>query len=169
MGIPFGFGQRMLLDAQMRYVRSGLPVYLRIRNFLEQETDGTSSDYLDFGDSIAPSGTDVGYKDILIDPPPNVQDVSLHNIGVLAGRLNFGSRIFTISHTFVLNQMSQFPGITDPYEVWRDRDGYHTIGLFYNNRIFSIEDIRHREVAGETVAWRLICNALEQATTETTV
>lgn len=168
MGIPFGFGQRMLLDAHQRFTRSGLPAYLRIRNFTEDEP-GTSSDYLEFGDSIAPTGSDIGYKDILIVPPPQVQDVSLHNIGLNAARLNFGSKIFTISHTFVKQQLQEFPGITDDYEVWRDRDGYKVIGLFYNDRIFSIEDIRTREAGGERVAWRLICNALENATTETSI
>jgi len=160
---PFAAGQQMLFDAHQKFVRSGMQVFLRVKNFQGE------GDYIEVGVPWAPTGVDAaqtGYTDYLVEPPPNVQDVSLHNIGILAGRLNFGSRIFTISHTFVADQLrllNQGPvKIEDPYAVWRARDGNgNTIGLVYNGRLFSIESITHREVSGTTVSWRLICNALE--------
>jgi hypothetical protein len=164
----FGFGQRMLLDAHQNFVRSGLRVYLRVNNFeepLEEGTETTAPDYIEVGMPYSPTGAasvETGYVDIPVVPPPNVQDVSLQNIGYFGGRLNFGSRIFTISHTFVKQQMNEL-GITDPYEVWRDRGGKKAIGIIYQDRTFAIESITHREVGGETISWRLVCNALEGA------
>lgn len=159
MGAPFfGLGIRRLFDANQRYTRSGLPVWVRVKNFQDE------GDYIEVGVPYSPTGTaefQSGYTDIPIVPPPGVQDVSLHNIGLMAGRLNFGSRIFIISDTFVQAQMQQYSGITDPYDVFRGRDGFATLGLFYNNRLFSIESITHKEVGGCTVNWKLICNALE--------
>jgi hypothetical protein len=100
-----------------------------------------------------------GVFDVLIDPPPDVRDVSLHNIGIMGGRLQFGARTFLISNLFVLNQMEERK-FTDPYQVWRDPS---VMGLFYNNRLFSIESITHEEVGSETTLWQLICNAPEFA------
>jgi len=158
MGIPFGTGIQFLFDSTQQFVRAGLPVYLRVRNFED------TGDYLEVGVPFSPTGTDAfytGYTDIPIQPPPGVQDVSLHNIGLLAGRLNFGSRIFQVSNTFVEQQRAQYQ-IADPYDVFRNRDGkYKTVGIIYNQRMFSIESLTHKEVAGKTINWKLICNALE--------
>jgi len=158
MGIPFGTGIQFLFDAQQRFVRSALPVYLQVRNFED------TGDYIEVGVPYAPTGAQAfytGVTNILIQPPPGVQDVSLHNIGLLAGRLNFGSRIFEVSNTFVQNQQAKYR-IADPYNVWRDRDGkYKVVGILYNSRMFSIESITHKEVAGKTINWHLIANALE--------
>lgn len=161
---PFSFGSQFLFDQHQRYVRSGLKVYLRVKNFPEQ------GDYLDVGVPFAATGTQaIGYTDIRIQPPPNVQDISLHNIGILAGRLNFGSRIFTVSNTFVKDQLEELNAgssteITDPKAVFRERDGNQAIGLVYENRMFAIEDIVSRQVSGVTISWRLICNALDSVT-----
>lgn len=164
MGIPFGTGIQFLFDNQQRFTRAGLPVYLRIQNFLDQGS------YLEVGVPYAPTGTaafNTGYTDILVDPPPAVQDVSLHNIGLLASRLNFGSRIFIISNTFVVKQQTD-NYILDPYDVFRDRTDsrdnsqYKVVGILYNDRMFSIESITHKEVAGQTINWKLVCNALEK-------
>lgn len=157
MGISFGSGIQFLFDGVQRYTRAGLPVYLRVKNFKDE------GDFIEVGVPYSPTGVaaeQVGYTDIVISPPPSVRDVSLHNIGLLAGRLNFGSRVFIVSHSFVEQQMEQYE-LTDPYAVWRDRDGYKTIGLFYNNRLFSIESLTHKEVAGKTINWMLVGNALE--------
>ena len=162
MGIPFGQGIQFLFDNQQRFTRAGLPVYLRVRNFED------TGDYLEVGVPYAPSGTaafNTGYTDILIDPPPSVQDVSLHNIGILSGRLSFGSRIFIVSHTFVLNQMNEY-GIEDPYEVWRDRTDkqgkkFKVVGILYNSRLFDIVSPTHKEVSGQTINWKIVGNALE--------
>jgi hypothetical protein len=164
VGVLFGAGQRMLFDAQQRFVRSGQQVYLRVKNFSETQS-GTDQplDYLEVGVPFAATGTDLGYKDLLIKPPPGVQDISLHDIGVFGGRLNFGSRVFWVSHTFVLAQMSEF-SITDPREVFRNRDGKPAVGLFYDSRLFSIEDIQQRVAGGEIIRWKVLGNALEATT-----
>lgn len=155
-----------MLDSQMKYVRAGLPVYLRVANFTDEE----AGESLEIGFNFSPSGTfDTGFTDILIQPPPTVTDVSMHDIGIAGGRLNFGARYFTISNTFVLQQLQLDSflqnNITDPYAVFRDRDGYKAMGIYYDSRMFSIDDIVHKEVAGKTIWWKLTCNALETTTT----
>jgi hypothetical protein len=171
MGIPFQLGVQYVLDAQQRYVRAGLPCFLRVKNYTEAE----EGDAQQVGVLFAPTGTqsaDTGFNDIPIDPPPWVQDVSLHNIGLNAARLQFGARTFKISNTFVQNQLNlpEFiaANVTDPYAVFRQRDGHYVIGLFYNNRLFSIESITHKEIAGATILWYLLCNAHEQVLAPTT-
>lgn len=157
MGISFASGIQFLFDANQRYVRAGLPVYLRVKNF--QDT----GDFIEVGVPFAPTGAAAaqsGYTDILIAPPPAVQDISLHNIGLNSAALRFGARNFIISATFVNAQMAQY-SITDPYAVFRNRDGYAAVGLLYNDRLFQIESITHREVAGVTINYKLLCNALE--------
>ncbi len=158
MGIPFGAGMQFLLDAQQRFTRAVPPVSFRA------PTRRPGPPHAAGGAPYSPTGVaagESGYTDILIDPPPAVQDVSLHNIGLLAGRLNFGSRIFLVSNTFVQNQLNEYENIPDPYAVFRQRDGYQAIGLFYNNRMFAIESITHKEVAATTIIWKLGGNALE--------
>jgi hypothetical protein len=157
VGIPFGAGIQMLVDAQQRYARTAGPVYLRVKNFTE------SGDYLEVGVPYVATGTgaaQTGYTDILITPPPAVHDVSMHNIGLLAGRLNFGSRIFLVSHTFVKAQMAELK-INDPYQVFRGRAGKQAVGLFYAKKVFSIEAITHTSVSATAILWKLVGNALE--------
>lgn len=157
MGIPFGAGIQFLVDAQQRFVRAGAPVYLRVKNFEEE------GDYLEVGVPFVPSGVEAaesGYTDILIDPPPSVQDVSMHNIGILAGRLNFGSKIFLVSNTWVEAQKAVL-GISDSNAVFRARDGNQAIGIFYGKKMFSIESLTHTTVSATTILWKLIGNSLE--------
>ena len=166
MGLPFSQGIQYVLDAQQQFVRAGLPCYLRVKNF----TDDEAGDTIQVGVYASPTGTaDTGFTDILIQPQPWVMDVSLENIGLNAARLQFGARIFKISNSFVVQQLQLesfiSANITDPYAVFRDRDGKKAIGLFYNGRLFSIESITHWDVAGQTVLWKLICNAHELPTT----
>jgi hypothetical protein len=166
MGIPFSQGVQYVLDTQMKFVRAGLPCYLRVANFTAAE-EGAAAEV---GVAFSPSGTvDTGFTDVLIDPPPYVNDVSLRDIGIFGGRLEFGSRIFVISNTFVMAQLQLKSfvdaNVTDPYAVFRDRDGYSCIGIYYNNRLFDITSITHKEVAGQTISWKIIGNAEEQATT----
>jgi len=156
-GVSFGTGIRMLFDSVQKYTRSALPVYLRVKNFKDQ------GDWDEVGVPFVPTGeasAETGYTDIEIQPTPGVQDVSLHNIGLNAGALRFGARIFHISNTFVMDQMAEYE-IDDPYAVFRQRDGYQAVGLFYNERLFSIESMTHFEVAGQIINWKLICNAVE--------
>lgn len=152
MGLPFGAGVRFLLDANQRLTRAGLAVYLRIKN-----VDDSNSNFTKFGFQL-PQTASGGFTDIKISPPPEVNEVSLHNIGLNQARLHFGARTFRVSHTFVLQQMraNQY---TDPLQVWRNE---LVIGLFYDGRLFSIEDVTHEDAAGEIILWKLICNATDQ-------
>src|SRR6266566_839369 len=146
------WGLRSLADCFLRYWQPGLPVYLR-----RQNVQDTAKDYAALGFQPPVINNQGGFSDTIIDPPPDVQDVSMHNIGILGSRLNFGARTFLISDLFVLNQM-QLMSYTDPYLVWRDTP---VVGLFYNQRLFSLESITHEEVGGATTLWKIIGNAME--------
>lgn len=157
MGIPFAQGLQFVFDAHQKFVRAGLPCYLRVANFTEDD-EGQAAE---IGQPFSPSGTyDAGFTDILVDPPPYVNDISMHNIGIFGGRLDFGDRLFIISNSFVQAQLQLEAftdnNITDPYAVFRARDGHQVIGLFYNSRLFSIDSITHKEAAAGTISWRII-------------
>ena len=122
-----------------------------------QLVDSAGVSYGQIGFMPAVTGALSGFQDIPVDPPPDVQEVSLHNIGIMGGRLNFGARRFLISNLFVLNQMVA-RNLTDPYQVFRDP---LVIGLYYNQRLFSIESITHEDVGGETTLWSLVANSSE--------
>lgn len=149
----------MMLDGQQRFIASSKQVFIRVQNF--QNT----GDYLEVGVPFAPTGTalaESGFTDIMIDPPPEMTDVSMHNIGLLAGRLNFGDKIMTVSHSFVLNILQTYPSISDPYDVWRNWDNQTpVIGIVYQNRMWSIDSITNRQLSGETISWKLILKGLE--------
>lgn len=55
-GLQFGFGMQRLLDANQRYMRSSLPVYLRLRNFVDPQTQ----QWAQLGFQIAPTGAPAG-------------------------------------------------------------------------------------------------------------
>ena len=154
------WGLRSLADTFLRYYQPGLQVFLRIQN---QPTAPDDYSALGFMPSVTGGQSQSGVTDILIDPPADVTEVSLHNIGILGARLNFGARTFIISDTFVTNRM-QLMGYTDPYQVWRDAS---VVGLLYNNRLFAIESVTHEEVGGATTLWKLIGNSLELASPTT--
>lgn len=153
MGPQFSFGAQRLLGAQQRFIRSGLPTYLRFKNFEDTQTKQWS----ELGFAITPVNDSSGTVDILISPPPGSSMISVHNIGMSEGKLRFGARLFTVSQEFVAKQMSAF-GLTDPRQVWI---GPKTVGLITENLLFSIEDVKHRDVCGGLVAWMLTCNANE--------
>lgn len=161
MGIPFAEGLRMMVDGQQRFMRGGLEVFLRVQNF------APTGDFQEVGVPYVPTGTaaaETGYKDILIDPPPQVIDVSMHNIGMSAGKLLLGARSFVISHTFVRNMRDQNPKIADDIAVWYNWDTQSpVVGIVYENRMHDIVFYTHREVAGETVSWKLTCNRVDIA------
>lgn len=155
----FGAGIRFLEDQQMQWARAGLRAYLRVKNF-----NDAGQEYVELGFQFSPSGNQItGFDDIEILPPPEVREVSLHNIGLNNTRLHFGARYFIVSHSFVLKRMEELV-YTDPYQVWRDP---LLVGIIYNSRLFSIESVTHEEVAGETISWALICNAQETEATVT--
>lgn len=156
----------MLFDAHQRYTRAGLQVFLRVKNYQDR------GDFAEVGVPFVPTGTlaaDTGFVDIPIDPPPAVEEAHMRNVGLLAARLNFGSRVFIISNTFVASQLNLSnmvaAGVKDPYDVFRTRDGNAAIGIFYNNRLFSIESITHKDVSGQTLSWEIVGNAMEPQTT----
>jgi hypothetical protein len=161
MGIPFAQGLRMMVDDHQRFTRGGLEVFLRLQNF--QPT----GDFEEMGVPYVPTGTaaaQTGYTDILIDPPPQVIDVSMHNIGMSGGKLLIGARTFQVSHSFVQNMRDKFPGIPDDISVWFNWDGNTPVmGIMYENRMHDIVLYTHREIAGETVSWKLTCNRVDVA------
>lgn len=158
MGIPFGEGIRMLLDEHYRFVRSGLSVYLRLQNF------PNSGAFQEAGIPY-PAVQDSGFTDILIDPPPQVTDVSMHNIGMSAGKLSLGARNFKISHSFVLDMRTKYPDIPDDISVWKNWDNTtaKVIGFVYENRMHEVATLKHTEVAGETISWTITCNRVDRA------
>jgi hypothetical protein len=161
MGIPFAEGLRMMVDGQQRFTRAGLEVFLRVQNF------APVGDFQEMGVPYVPTGTDAaqtGYKDILIDPPPQVIDVSMHNIGMSGGKLLIGARAFVVSHTFVQTIRDQNPTIPDDISVWFNWDRQTpVVGILYENRMHEIVFYTHKEIAGETVSWKLTCNRVDVA------
>lgn len=103
------------------------------------------------------TGVQSGFEDILISPPPDVKEISLHNIGLNSAKLRFGARAFLISHTWVLSRM-QDAGYSDPMQVFNDPS---VVGLYYDSRLFSIESITHEDFGGQPVTWSVVANASE--------
>lgn len=152
-GLQFGYGMQRLIDANQRFVRAGHPVYYRYRNFADPQTSQAQA----MGFAVSVSGALAGTTDTLIDPPPQYMMISLHNIGMSEGKLRFGARKFIVSQTFVASQMTVL-GLTDQDLVWR---GSQFVGLVTDSKLFSVEDIAHQELAGQTIVWELTCNSLE--------
>jgi hypothetical protein len=157
MGLPMGEGLRFLIDGQTRFLRSGLEVFLRVQNFKP------SGDWQEMGFVYTPSNpADTGYADIVIDPPPQVKDVSMHNIGMSGGKLLIGARYFIISQTFVNKIREQNTNIPDDISVWSAWDGETpVVGIMYENRMHQIVTYAHNEIGGETITWRLTCNRVD--------
>lgn len=149
------WGLRSLADNFLRYFQPSLPVYLRRQNVLDQ-----AADYSALGFNPSVTGGAGGFTDTLIDPPADVQELNLRDIGILGGSLHFGARVFLISDTFVQAQMLLY-GYTDPYMVWRDTP---VIGLYYNQRLFAFDSITHEEVGGATTLWRVLANTMQHPT-----
>jgi hypothetical protein len=173
MGSLFAAGMQMLLDGQQSFIRSGLQCFLRIQNFAVNDGGDSQELGIPFVPPAGPETAETGFTDLEIIPPPEVRDVSMHNIGMSGGKLMFGARYFIVSNSFVYHIQEDYPEILDPYDVWRNWDGQlideeiqnqtaSVIGLVYDNRLFSIEDIKHKEIAGETISWTLTCNASER-------
>jgi len=169
MGALFAAGLQGLIDGQQSYIRSGLAAFLRVQNFAPE------GDWQEVGVPYAPTGSaaaNTGFVDFEIIPPPEVRDVSMHNIGMSGGRLNIGARIFIISDSFVQSILEQYPKIQDPQDVWRNWDAVYVdgnpeqqtasvVGIIYENRMHNIEIIKHVEIAGQTISWNITCNRFE--------
>lgn len=159
---PFGaFGLRRLLDANQRFTAAGLPVYLRVKNFQENVT---MVDAEEVGLSFTPTVTGAittGTTDILIDPPPEITIVSMHNLGMAAAAgvaLKAGARTITISHTWVAARQAQM-GYNTPQQVFNDKS---VTGIVTDNLLLEPVDITHPDDAfDEIISWRLLCNCSE--------
>lgn len=145
-------GLRMISDGWLRFFQPGLSCWLRLQVF-----DPSSTDFAQLGFIPTVTGAVSGVMDIPVQPPADVKEISLHNIGMSGGKLRFGAREFVVSHTFVAQQM-QACGYTDPMQVFNDPA---VLGLYYDSRIFSIESITHEDFGGDYVLWHLLCNASE--------
>ena len=147
---------RRILDTTLKVTKPGLPTFLRIQNI-----DDSQKDYTKFGFIWTPTQpddqADTGFTDLQIAPPPDVSPVSMHNIGILGTRLQFGAHKFMISHTFVINQMN-LNSLTDPYQVWRAKN---IIGIVYNQRIFSLESIVPITAGADIISWDIVGNMIE--------
>ena len=164
MGGYSNWGLRWTLECAQRTTQSGLPVYVRTAS---PAVSGASSEqFAQFGFQISASGQDV--VDMLIDPPPVVTEVSLRDIGLNSAMISFGARRFVINHSWVRAIQEQKgyydpnTGLPDWYRVFRDPT---VVGLFYNDRLFNIVSLTHKDIAGLPWQWNLICNAAEQPAT----
>lgn len=144
---------RNVLDHHLKFVNAGLKVYLRKQNVVDSNEQYAKMGFLRTGQSPSTSG----FTDTEIDPQPDAQAMSFHDIGVNGGRLNFGAHKFLISHTFVLAQMALI-STSDPYQVFR---ADNVMGIYYNNRLFSIDSITPVVAGGEIISWDLVGNAVE--------
>lgn len=155
MGVPFAQGLQFVLDAHQKFVRqAAAPVYLRVPNF----TDDQAGIAVDVGVSFAPTGTgDTGFTDIQIQPMPYVTGEGRKNIGLDGARVMVGKATFVISNTFVDDQLRLSEmveaGITNGYDIFRNRDGHKVIGVYYLGALYAIEGIKKRTIAGKAIAW----------------
>ena len=154
---------RNLLNNHQRVTQQGLKVYLRVQNAVLPDNNSGNYEYATYGFQLSATGSLTGFQDIEITPPPDVTALSLHNIGLNAGELNFGAHTFVISHTWVAERMNQL-GLTDPYDVFQAST---TIGLIYNGRLFAPEDIQCSAMNDEIISWQLTCNQVQNIVSPT--
>ena len=160
MSTPFGlgFGARFMLDGHQNWTGEGLPVYLRTQN-----ADDSAQLYADTGFEVTVTSANLlsgaGTTDSLVLPPPLVEPLSLMDIGIMGGKLMFGARKFTISHTWVMKWMRQF-SYTNPLDVFRDPT--LVLGIYHDNQLWTIEQINHIDLGGAILYWELMCNASQQ-------
>jgi|SRR5215471_13814425 len=148
-------GLQGLIDFQMNVGKSGLPAWLRVRNF----PDVQNEEAIQLGFDLTPDGGKggVGTTDLRILPQPIIENVSMHNIGMSLGKLRFGSRKFTVSQTFVCEVMAKMK-----FAQWRDVwEHARIVGIVTENVLFSIESVAHTDIAMCPVTWELLCNANE--------
>lgn len=148
---------RELQDNAQRFTESGLDVFLRTKNSTTVD-DSEAAEY-GFQVSIAETDGEDGVSDILIDPPPAVSVMSMHDIGLNQGNLMFGAHEFHVSHTWVMEQM-EANNYDDPYLVFRSAN---IVGIFYNGRLFSLESITPQAVGNEILNWLIVGNQIEPA------
>lgn len=149
-----GPGIQRILDAQLGFVRNSLPVWVRTRNFVVPPNTTLAGQ---LGFAISPTGSNVGTTDTLMQPPPAVRMVSMHNIGMSGGKLRMGARIFIFTPTSVQSVMG-LVGVTDILSLVTSKQ---FVGLVTDGKLFSVEDIAHEEIAGVTVEVSLTANGTD--------
>lgn len=158
------WGVRNIMDASSRFYGAGLPCYLRT---LTPAGNIQGEQILQLGFQVSASGANPT-EDTQITPQPQVQEVSMHDIGLNAEQLSFGARHFYISHTWVSAQqqakgyIEPGTGLPDYYRVFRDPT---VVGLYYNSRLFKMVSIEHEELGGQSWIWHIVANAAEQPVT----
>lgn len=167
MGNPYSvfgnYGLVRIMDSMSRFLRPGTVhalAFLRVKNFTEQGP----VQQLGFSFTPTASGAQSGYTDYQIDPPPSVQFVSMHNIGMAAQaniQLRLGARNILISHTFVAANMAA-RNFTDPRQVFNDPS---TVGIIINNfkTLVSIETYMPDIAYGSPATWSVMGNAVEDS------
>jgi hypothetical protein len=152
---PIAFGVQAIVDASFITAGTGLPVFYRVYS---NPPASVNAEAVALGfESPAATGTAGGTTDILITPQPRVKNLSMRDIGQSNGKLNESSRLFVLSHTFVLGIMATYPQITEQEQVFDSFPLF--VGLVYEGKLFNVAQYAHREVSGVTVSWRLTCNA----------
>ena len=149
------YGLRVMTDTYSNFWAPGLATFLRYQNSPSQSAPSELGFQIDL---TGPSASGGGFNDVQILPQPTVEEVSKHNIGISGGLLMFGAKSFLVSATFVDNMMAA-KGYTDPYQVWRDP---LILGIFYNQRLYSIVSIQSSDVGGGPYSWNLTCNMAEE-------
>ena len=157
MSSPFGlgFGARFIFDAHQNWTGEGLPVYLRTQN-----ADDSAQDYADTGFEVTVTSpallAGAGTTDTLVQPPPLVEPLSLMDIGIMGGKLQFGARKFTVSHTWVMQWMIA-NGYSNPLDVFLDPS--KVIGFYHDNQLWQIRQCNHIDLGGATLYWEIMCDA----------
>jgi len=151
------YGIQAMLDASLTVAGTGLPVYYRVKN--APPTTNTAAQEHGFTTSAAVGIG--GTTDILINPQPSVNAVSMFNIAQSMGKLNAESKQFVISDTFVDFILAKYPGlIAQADNVW---DGFNQfVGLVYSNRLYNVVSYASKQIAGSSVSWILRCSATGQ-------
>ena len=67
-----------------------------------------------------------------------------------------------MNHVFVQKMREINPKIPDDISVWYNWDGNTpVVGIVYENRMHEIVFYTHKEIAGETISWKLTCNRVD--------
>lgn len=152
------WAQRNLQDYMQRFVNAGMPVYLRVKNVVDDLVPYTTLGFSITGDQVTG-----GFTDLIIKPPPDVMPINSRNIGFDFAQLQFLPHRFIVSHTFVKRRMTAL-GYTDPFQVWRDPS---VIGFYYNQRLYSLGSIQDVADGGEIINWQIVASANELKVTST--
>jgi hypothetical protein len=163
--MPFGaYGIRRLLDAGQRFSRNGLPVYLRVQNYISNPAVEELG--FVFTPSVTGNIVNEGTSDLAINPPPTIKLMSMHSVAMAqtAGvALRAGARNVTISHTWVKARQIEL-GYSDPRQVFNDAS---VVGIVTDNLLLEIVSYIHNDSFGQIIEWIVMCNASELSASST--